>query len=138
MDAATRELVRKRAGNACEYCLIPQAASPFISFHIEHTIARQHGGDDRPELLALACDRCNAYKGPNLSSIDPDSGSIVPLFNPREHEWKDHFTRRRGIIIGLTPIGRATVRLLNMNAMRRVELRTEWLEETGTRRGPGQ
>jgi hypothetical protein len=32
-------------------------------------------------------------------------------------------------IIGLTPTGRATTRLLNMNAPQRVELRREWLNE---------
>ncbi|MEQ8786804.1 MAG: hypothetical protein RIC55_10920 [Pirellulaceae bacterium] len=38
---------------------------------------------------------------------------------------------RRGDVIGLTPTGRATVRLLNMNAPRRVQLREEWLDERG-------
>ena len=97
--------------------------------HIEHIVARQHGGGDHAAQLALACDRCNAYKGPNLSSIDPASGEIVPLFNPRRDVWKDHFMFRGGEIIGLTPMGRATVRLLNMNVLRRVELREEWLGE---------
>lgn len=129
MDARTRELIRRRAGNACEYCRIPQDATPLIPLHIEHIVARQHGGEDDAAQLALACDRCNAYKGPNLSSIDPDSGDIVPLFNPRRDVWKDHFMFRGGEIVGLTPTGRATVRLLNMNVLRRVELREEWLGE---------
>ena len=74
---------------------------------------RQHGGSDDPGCLALACDRCNAYKGPNLSSLDPDTGALVSLFHPREDPWG----------FGLTQKGRATVCLLNMNAPRRVELR---------------
>jgi 5-methylcytosine-specific restriction endonuclease McrA len=130
MDAKTRVLVRRRAGDACEYCRIPQRATPYISFHVEHITARQHGGGDDPDQLALACDRCNAYKGSNLTSIDPETGSIVPLFNPRRDTWDDHFVLRSGEIIGLTARGRATVRLLNMNAVRRVELREEWLMET--------
>ena len=129
MDAKTRQLVRRRAGHVCEYCRIPEQATPAIPFHIEHTIAKQHGGDDDPDRLALACDRCNAYKGPNLTSIDPDTGEVVALFNPREHLWEEHFSLRGGEIEGLTPSGRATVRLLNMNAPRRIELREEWLEE---------
>ncbi len=129
MDAKTRELVRRRAGNVCEYCRIPQDATPSISFHVEHTIAKQHGGDDDPHLLALACDRCNAYKGPNLTSIDQDNGQIVPLFHPRSDDWGSHFLLREGQVVGLTPMGRATVQLLNMNATRRVQLRKEWLEE---------
>ena len=127
MEPGLKELVRRRAGNACEYCRLPQDATPLISFHIEHIVSRQHGGSREPGTLALACDRCNAYKGPNLTSIDPDSNTIVPLFNPRQDIWGDHFTIRGGSITGLTPKGRATVRLLNMNAPRRVELREAWL-----------
>jgi hypothetical protein len=126
MEPGLRELVRKRAGNACEYCRIPLEATPVISFHIEHIVSRQHGGSDAPDALALACDRCNAYKGPNLTSIDPDTNAVVPLFNPRQDTWSDHFVRRGGYIMGLTAKGRATVRLLNMNAARRVELREAW------------
>jgi 5-methylcytosine-specific restriction endonuclease McrA len=128
MEPAIKELVRTHAGNACEYCRIPQDATPLISFHIEHIVSRQHGGSDEQGWLALACDRCNAYKGPNLTSIDPDSSAIVALFNPRQDVWGDHFAVRGGHIAGLTPKGRATVRLLNMNAPRRVELRQAWLE----------
>jgi 5-methylcytosine-specific restriction endonuclease McrA len=131
MDSEIRQLVRKRAAEACEYCHIPQQATPLIRFHIEHIFARQHGGNDDPSRLALACDRCNAYKGPNLTSIDPESGTVVPLFNPRQDVWFDHFTLREGRVVGRTATGRATVRLLNMNATHRVELRLEYLRETG-------
>ncbi len=133
MDPAVRELVRTRASNACEYCRIPQEATPVIPFHVEHIVSRQHGGTDDPATLALACDRCNAYKGPNLTSIDPDSGVMVALFNPRQDVWTDHFVLRHGHIVGLTSTGRATARLLNMNAARRVELRLEWLKEADLR-----
>jgi hypothetical protein len=71
--------------------------------------------------------RCNAYKGPNPTSIDPDTNALVPLTNPREDVWGDHFADHGGRVTGLTPKGRATVRLLNMNAPRRVELREAWL-----------
>ena len=52
---------------------MPQEATPLIAFHIEHIVSRQHGGKDDPAGLALACDRCNAYKGPNLTSFDPET-----------------------------------------------------------------
>lgn len=73
MDAATRDFVRRRATDRCEYCHMPQAATPFIPFHVEHIIAKQHVDEvqDDPSGLAYACDRCNAFKGPNLSSIEP-------------------------------------------------------------------
>ena len=83
MDDGLRQLVRTRARDRCEYCRIPQAAIPFARFHVEHIRARQHGGDDGPDNLALACRRCNAFKGPNLTAIDALSGDIAPLFNPR-------------------------------------------------------
>lgn len=92
MEPILRELVHRRAGERCEYCHLPQAAVPFAPFHVEHVIARQHGGDDDPSNLALACDRCNLHKGPNLTSIDPVTRHVVPLFNPRKDFWKDHFS----------------------------------------------
>jgi len=123
LDQRIRDFVRDRARNACEYCRIPPAATPLIPFHVEHVVPKQHGGSDDPSGLALACDRCNAYKGPNLTSIDPETGAVAPLFNPRKDFWPDHFLLREGCVLGLTPTGRATVRLLNMNAPRRLELR---------------
>lgn len=104
---------------------MPQDATPLIRFPIEHIVSRQHGGSDDPAGLALACDRCNAYKGPNLSSIDLETETLVELFHPRTDVWSHHFVERDGQIVGLTARGRATVRLLNMNAPRRVELRRE-------------
>jgi hypothetical protein len=133
METATREFVRRRAGNRCEYCRLPQDATPFIAFHVEHIIARQHLDEEQsdPSGLAYACDRCNAFKGPNLSSIDPQTGDKVDVFNPRTHVWSDHFAVSGGKIVGLTAVGRATARLLNMNDPRRVELRLQWLGEVG-------
>ena len=110
---------------------MPQEATPFIVFHVEHIIARQHldEGHSDPSGLAYACDRCNAFKGPNLSSIDPETGDKVDVFNPRVNAWADHFAVSDGMIVGLTPVGRATARLLNMNDSRRVELREQWLDD---------
>lgn len=63
MTPFVREMVRQRAGDRCQYCRIPQYAIPDVRFHVEHVVAVQHGGGDDPENLALACDRCNYYKG---------------------------------------------------------------------------
>ena len=130
MDEGLRNFVRRRAGRRCEYCLIAQESTPYFTFQVEHIIARQHlAASDDASQPALACNRCNAYKGPNLSSIDPDTQQIVVLFNPRRDSWQDHFALNAGEVIGLTPTGRATVRLLNMNAPHRVELREEWIKK---------
>ncbi len=125
MNSATRALVRRRAANRCEYCRLSQQDLVTLTFHIEHVIARQHQGSDDPANLALACDRCNFHKGPNLSAIDPVSGKTASIFNPRKQQWDEHFRLDDSRVIGLTPIGRATVRLLNMNAARRVQLRKD-------------
>lgn len=128
MDEASRQFVRERATGRCEYCRIPQAALPWANFQIEHIIARQHGGNDDLENLALACRRCNLQKGPNLSSIDRDTGLLIQLFNPRLHIWSEHFVIREHRIVGLTAIGRATASLLDMNDHDRVQLRAELAE----------
>ena len=125
IDPATKSLVRNRAGNRCEYCRISQDHLPASAFHTEHVVPRQHQGSDDPGNLALSCDRCNFHKGPNLSAIDPASGDVVLLFNPRKDRWHDHFRLTQAQVVGLTAVGRATVRLLNMNAAGRVELRRD-------------
>jgi hypothetical protein len=118
-----RELVRHRAGERCEYCRIPQYAIPDVRLHIEHIVALQHGGSDDPENLALACDRYNRHKGPNPSTIDPVTKTIVRVFDPRRERWQEHFGQTNYQIVGLTETGRATVRLLDMNGATRVQLR---------------
>jgi hypothetical protein len=131
MDAATRELVRRRAGQRCEYCRLPQGAVPYFVFHVDHIVARQHLDDvsDDPQSLAWACSECNYHKGPNLVSIDPQTKEQISLFNPRLDTWSAHFTIDQGMIIGLTPTGRATARLLNMNPPRLVRLRRELFDQ---------
>jgi hypothetical protein len=126
MDSATRSLVRLRAGNRCEYCLIRQVHYE-SAMHVEHIVAKQHLGNDDPANLALACNHCNLHKGPNLSGVDPVDGQIAPLFNPRTNTWADHFALRGPWIVGLTPVGRATVQVLAMNAPHLLDLRNDLL-----------
>jgi HNH endonuclease len=92
-------------------------------FHVEHIVPRQHGGVDDPDNLAPACNHCNLHEGPNLTGLDPESGHIIPLFNPRREAWEDHFLSDGLEIIGRTPTGRVTVRVLGMNTPTRIELR---------------
>ena len=127
MDAATRRLVRERAQDRCEYCRLPQGAQPYVTFHIEHILPRKHGGSDDLLNLALACERCNAFKGTDLSGIDPDTGNVERLFDPRTQNWPEHFELREAVICGHTPAGRATVAVLGMNEDRRGQLRAELL-----------
>ncbi|QDT62834.1 HNH endonuclease [Calycomorphotria hydatis] len=125
MDRVTILQVRTRAEERCEYCKLPQKSTPFVTFHIDHIYASQHILDDRPENLCLACPHCNFHKGPNLTTIDPDTNEIVPLFHPREQSWDEHFqlNTNSGEITGNSLTGKATVRLLNMNSPAQTEIR---------------
>jgi hypothetical protein len=100
-------------------------------FHVNHIIAKQHLDEvsDDPQSLAWACSECNYHKGPNLVSIDPQTKKQAELFDPRRDDWNEHFMIDRGMIVGFTPTGRATARLLNMNAPRLVRLRRELIEQ---------
>ena len=123
LSATTRRLVQERAGGRCEYCRMRESWEPFHTYHVEHIISRQHGGGSEPGNLALSCHHCNFLKGPNLSSRDPDTATTTELFHPRRDEWSGHFKLEGARITGLTPAGRTTVFLLDMNAPQRVELR---------------
>jgi HNH endonuclease len=125
MDQALRSLVHRRAAGICEYCRLPQAASPYARFHVEHVIARQHGSPTEMSNLALACGACNFQKGPNIASLDPKTGKLVPLFHPRRDQWSEHFAWYGTTVVGLTPIGRATVQLLAMNDRTRLDIRED-------------
>jgi hypothetical protein len=127
MDATTRKAVAVRAGGRCEYCGLPESADPYAAFHLEHVVPKQHGGGDDIENLAWSCSRCNRRKGPNLASIDPITSELTELYNPRKLVWAEHFAVRDARIFGITGVGRATVRLLDMNAHHRVQLRRELL-----------
>lgn len=129
IDAATRRLVRERAGYRCEYCRMPQAQQSFPFFHVDHFIPQQHGGTDEPSNLALSCYHCNLHKGSNLTGIDPETGAVVVLFHPRRDVWETHFALRDALMVGLTSTGRTTVRVLHMNAADRVQLRKELQEQ---------
>ena len=119
---ALRLAVRQCAQGRCEYCLIHESDF-FFTHEPDHIIAAQHGGLPVAENLALACVRCNRRKGTNLSSVDPDSGAVVPLFHPRRNVWSEHFVPEGPRIVGLTPTGRATVFLLQLNSEERLRRR---------------
>ena len=127
MDAATRRFVRNRAANRCEYCRLPQTAAPFLAFHVEHIQAQQHVVDNSRDNLALACPDCNRHKGPNLSTLDLETGTVIRLFNPRTDAWEDHFEFRGALVAGRTDMGSATVRLLQMNTEERTAMRAQLL-----------
>lgn len=122
-----RRLIVQRAGNHCEYCLLPQWAV-LHKHEPDHIVSIQHGGKTNEDNLALACMRCNRYKGPNVGSIDPETGKLVPFFNPRIHSWEKHFKLEGALIEPLTPEGRVTVKILRLNDENRVLERNRLIE----------
>lgn len=89
----------------------------------DHIIAVQHGGQTTLDNLAYACFDCNRIKGSNISSVDPASGQITPLFHPRRQRWDRHFRWNGALIEPLTMAGRATVAFLRLNDTVQVEIR---------------
>jgi hypothetical protein len=116
IDKTIRKLIRERAKYLCEYCHSPEEASAAL-FEIDHIIPQSLGGSDASENLALACQRCNGYRYNFTTGIDPETQKEMPLFNPRQQKWSEHFiwTEDGLKIIGITPIGRATCNRLDFN-----------------------
>ena len=94
-----------------------------MTFQVEHPIARKHGGGDDPDVLALSCEPCNRRKGSDICSVDPATGEVVRLFDPRRQDWREHFSLSFNRVSGRSPVGRATTRLLRMNDRNRVRIR---------------
>ena len=123
IPVSVRNLVYERAEASCEYCLTPEKIS-FATHQIDHIIAEKHSGATVPNNLALACVLCNKYKGSDIASIDPGTGKIVSLYNPRRDIWNEHFKlEESGNIKPLTDIGRTTSQLLRLNTPERISER---------------
>lgn len=75
--------------------------------------------------LALACVSCSLRKAARTEAIDPESGATVPLFNPRDQVWEQHFRWAGVTVAGRTATGRATVEALAMNRPILEAIRTE-------------
>jgi len=117
-------VVRLRARDACEYCLLPT----INTFHIEHIIpsglwqdyiaGRLPGVPPRPDRdgpdhianYAWSCSLCNGRKGERVA-LGTDRRTMR-FFDPRRDYWPDHFTFLAGskylYIEGVSPEGRAT------------------------------
>lgn len=128
MDRATETEVRRTSIGRCEYCLLPEDLSP-LRFTVDHVIARQHGGGDDTDNLALACGFCNRHKGPNIAGLDPITNALVRLFHPRQDRWADHFRWDGPTVIGKTDVGRTTVVVLAINHPSQLAIRKALIDE---------
>lgn len=124
---ALRQLVFDRAEGHCEYCRLSQMVAAH-KHEPDHIIPLQHDGLTDAVNLALACARCNRYKGYNVGSFDPETGELTIFFNPRKDKWSDHFRLDGAIIQPLTPQGRVTAKMLHFNDANRIEERQKLIE----------
>ncbi len=109
-----RRQVIQRARDRCEYCGISQVGQE-ASFHIDHAVPVRAGGETTLDNLALACVSCSLRKGARQKAVDPSTGKLTSLFNPRRDPWRLHFRWNDVRVVGLSPVGRATVGALQIN-----------------------
>jgi HNH endonuclease len=123
------ERVREAAGHRCGYCLSPQRLV-MARLEIEHITPLGKGGTDEESNLWLACPLCNGHKSDKVNAVDPETETVVRLFNPRTQKWFDHFRwSADGLrVVGLTAVGRATVIALHLSDdPRALMVRRHWL-----------
>lgn len=125
LPAALREQVRQRANYLCEYCHTNERWQ-YVRFTVDHLTPVEAGGTDALENLALACFHCNRRKSNHQAAVDGETGESIPLFNPRQHRWSEHFIwSADGLrILPQTAIGRVTVDLLELNRERILYIRS--------------
>lgn len=125
-----REVVRLRANDACEYCLL----ATISKFEVEHIIPpdfwdayvadrlpgvrrrKRRQGPNHLDNFAWSCPFCNRAKGGRVAH------GRTRFFDPRHDHWPRHFMFPPAsgyiVIAGATPVGHATVgpNGLNFNA----------------------
>lgn len=120
--------LRRQLGPRCNYYHTSSDVTGETNT-IDHITPTARGGTSQEENLCVACRRCNRNKGTHVVAIDPQTEKQAPLYNPRLQIWQEHFTwSREGTeVIGLSPPGRATVELLQMNHQDIVNARRLWV-----------
>lgn len=121
-----RQRVYERANGCCEYCQTCEVNTG-QTMHVDHIIPN---GGNSLENLCLSYWNCNTSKQNVTEAIDPKSGEIFPLFNPRTQKWDEYFEwLDNGVLVhGITAIGRATVKRLKMNRTRIIIARQRWVK----------
>ena len=124
VSATLRAAVISRASKCCEYCKSQDKYSPTI-FTIDHVLPESLDGTSDFENLAYACFLCNRLKSNKLKVFDEITEKWVPLFNPRKDAWNEHFSWNEDgtKIIGITIVGRCTVKEIKLNREKLVEYR---------------
>ncbi len=91
---------------------------------MDHIVPEIAGGETTLGNLALACIHCSLRKGARQTARDSTTGKTVQLFHPRTERWNHHFRWDMNQVIGITPIGRATVAALDLNSTEHLIIRS--------------
>lgn len=128
VNSELREKIEQRDKKCCQYCFTTEDNCG-LKMHIDHIIPQSLGGGTIPENLCLACFSCNVYKGAKQTWKDPKTQKSVPLFNPLQQNWSEHFDwdESKTKITGLSSCGRATIDALKMNNPTVVNARKRWV-----------
>ncbi len=111
ISAEARQLVRERAGFACEYCGVTEISTG-AELTIDHHRPKSKGGTDEVENLVYCCHRCNQYKSAYWSS----ETVFPPLWNPRTDPAEQHFLHlNNGRLAPVTETGQQTILTLRLN-----------------------
>ncbi|MEM7535777.1 MAG: HNH endonuclease signature motif containing protein [Chloroflexota bacterium] len=119
-----KRIVKERAYGCCEYCFAPEDHAT-ETFEIEHIIPLSKGGTSEPNNLALSCSGCNSRKYNRTEALDPINDEMVALYNPRLHNWVEHYSWSPDytLLIAHTSIARATINALGTNRTQLVNMR---------------
>ncbi|MBD2608624.1 HNH endonuclease [Scytonema hofmannii FACHB-248] len=121
--------IRNHFADCCAYCRTAESLT-VTTFEFEHIIPLSAKGVTSFENLCLACPSCNRYKASRQTALDPITQEEVKLFHPHQQLWTDNFAWSEDAteIIGLTPVGRATISALKMNRLQLTRVRKMWVK----------
>ena len=127
VSAELRRRIAEQARYRCGYCQTAEELSG-IAMQMDHIIPEALGGTTEEDNLWLACSQCNNHKSDRITALDPVGGQEVRLYDPRRQIWNEHFAwvDSGTHIIGLTPVGRATVLALQLNRPILARARRRW------------
>lgn len=80
-------------------------------------------------ILRWLASAYNLFKSDFETGPDAESQAEVALCHPRRDVWEQHFGVNEGAaIVGITPVGRATVVRLQMNRSLHITAHRRWRE----------
>lgn len=110
VSEALRQTILAEGHWHCGYCLSAEILTG-IPLTLDHLIPVAAGGPATQDNLWPACRPCNENKGAQTQALDPLTGRLATIFNPRTQLWQEHFRWEEdgARMVGLTATGRATV-----------------------------